>query len=288
MPQGLSQAALGILHLSLLLTVALFLPLILQLLLLFTAGWIFGRMVSKVSQPLTRLLVLIGTPVHEFSHALALLITLCRVVEIKPLPDKEPGHVAVTQCNPVGNLASSVAPLFGGALVLWLTASYVIPGFTIPTIVPPQMDLESAASLGTVLRESAAYLGRFLQTAYSSLPDLQWDNWRTYVGLYIALSVGIEIAPSPSDVVNFAKGLPLILAMMLLLAAWLYLAGDAQSGFLTLQEGLVPHLLNFLTAVTYAFVLVSLGVFVFLPLRLWQKLREQVAEDEETSQATDE
>ncbi len=36
-----------------------------------------------------------------------------------------------------------------------------------------------------------------------------------------------------------------------------------------------PSLLRFSTAVTYAFVLTSLGVLIFLPLRLLQKTRER-------------
>jgi len=161
-----------------------------------------------------------------------------------------------------------------GVLVLWLTAAYIIPGFEAPTIPPPQLDLESAASFGTVLRETMDYLAQFLQTAYQKLPGLQWDSWRTYVGLYIAFSAGIGIAPSSADLRILIGALPVAILLILGLFALLYLSGDVEATFVTLQQALWPALLKFSTAVTTAFVLASLGVLIFLPLRLLQKARE--------------
>ena len=137
-------------------------------------------------------------------------------------------------------------------LVLWLTAVYIIPGFEAPTVSPPQLDLESAASLGTVLQETMDYLAQFLQTAYQKLPGLQWDNWRTYVGLYIAFSVGIGIAPSDADLKIMLGALPLAALLVLGLFTLLYLSGDVEATFVTLQQVLWPPLLKFSTAITYA------------------------------------
>jgi hypothetical protein len=67
------------------------------------------------------------------------------------------------------------------------------------------------------------------------------------------------------------------LAVLLIFALfiWLQVSGDAQATFATLQEALWPPLLKFATAVTTAFVLASLGILIFLPLRLLQKARER-------------
>jgi len=274
-PPELLDTAAGALRLAVLFFTALFLPVMLQLLLLFAAGWAFRGLAYRVSSTIATLLDLIGVPIHELSHALGCIVTLCGVAAIKLLID-ELGYAFVQpkRLNFLGRIVVSLAPLFAGVLVLWLTAAYIIPGFETPTVSPPQLDLESAGSLGTVLRETMDYLGKFLRTAYQKLPGLQWDNWRTYVGLYIALSAGIGIAPSDADLKIMLGALPLAALLILGLFALLYLSGDAEATFDALQQALWPPLLKFSTAVTYAFVLTSLGILIFLPLRLLQTARE--------------
>jgi hypothetical protein len=274
MSPELLDTALGALRLSMLFSVALFLPLVLQLLLLFFFGWAFGWLAYRISPTIGSLLELIGTPLHEFSHAVVDLITFCGVKAIKLLSDDAGvAFVQASRSHFLRSILAGLAPLFSGTTILWLSAVYVIPGFEVSAATLPHLDLESAGSFGVVLTESVDYLGRFLETAYQGLFDLQWDNWRTYVGLYVALSVGIGIAPSGTDLKSFLRGLPLAVILILGLFARLYVSGDAESQFLALQERLVPHLLSFSTVVTYAFMLTMLGVLAFLPLRLWRKLR---------------
>jgi hypothetical protein len=273
MPSDLVDIAQGTLRLSLIFSVALFLPLLLQLLFLYAASWLLNYVVGLFSSLLYRLLKMIGTPVHELSHAVGCWVTLAGVDAIKLLSDKQgPGFVQPRRPIRLSGVVYSVAPLFGATLVLWLTAAYVIPGFVVPTVPSPQLDLESAASLGTVLRESLDYMGRFLDSAFRNLPNLQWDSWRTYVGLYIALSVGMGIRPSFQDLKILAAALPLAFLVGLGFFAWLYLSGNAREYFLALQGGLVTVLLTFSTAVTSAFVVASLGVLVFLPLAVLRRL----------------
>lgn len=274
MPADVLETLLGALRLALMFFTGLFLPVLLQMVALFLAGRGLERLASRISPWISTALGLVGTPVHELSHALANLITLCGVTAITPLIDSSgQASVSTRRTNPLRNLIAPVAPLFGGTLVLWLTGLYVIPGLFVSTASLPQMNLDSAASLGTVLTETLQYLGRFLETVWRALPGLEWRNWRTYVGLYIALSVGAAIAPSSTDLKNLARSLPLILVVVVGLFVWLYVSGDAQSQFLLLQDRLVPHLLQFSTALTYAFILSVFGVLVFLPLRLWARLR---------------
>ena len=67
MSPDLMDTALGALRLSILFVVALLLPVILQLVLLYSAGWALDRLVGVVSSFVASLFGLIGTPVHEFS-----------------------------------------------------------------------------------------------------------------------------------------------------------------------------------------------------------------------------
>jgi hypothetical protein len=272
----LADTALEVLRLAGLYSVALFLPVFLQLLLLYVAGWLLRELVSGVSSIIGALLEAIGVPLHELLHAAAALLTLCGVSAIKLINDETgPGFVEPRRMNVFGRIGASLAPLIGGMLVLWLTATFIIPGFEMPTIEPPRLDLESAASLGTVLRMSVDYLGRFVQAAFENLPELQWDNWRTYVGLYIALSVGIGIAPSGQDFKVMLGALPVATFLAVGLFALLFFSGDIEAQFQSFQQGLWPYIFKFSTAVTYAFVLTAVGIVVFLPLRLIAKVRER-------------
>ncbi|MFN2186728.1 MAG: hypothetical protein ACK2UU_22330 [Anaerolineae bacterium] len=263
-------------RLALLFFIALFLPVMLQLAILFGVAWAFRGLVYRVSSNLATLLDLIGVPIHELSHALGFLITLTGVDAIKLLID-ELGYafVAPKRPNPLGGIVASLAPLFAGTLVLWLAAIYIIPGFEVPYIEPPQLDLASAASVGTVLRESVDYLGRFARTAYEGLPGLQWDNWRTYAGLYIAFSVGLGIAPSSQDLRIFLTALPVAALLIVGVFTLLYLDGNVETKFAAWQQALAPLLLKFSTAVTYAFVLTSVAIPIFLVVRLFQVVREE-------------
>ena len=274
MSPDLLDTTLDVLRMALLYAVALFFPVMLQLLLLFATGRLFFSLAIGISSVITTFLVAIGTPVHELSHALGCLLTFTGVDSVKLVSD-EAGVANVTpkRRNLIGRPIVALAPLFGGVLVLWLTASYIIPGFETPTIEPPMLNLECAASLGIVLREALDYLGRFVQAAYEGLPGLQWANWRTYVGLYIAFSVGMGIAPSGTDLRMMMTALPLAALLGVGAFALFYISGDAGARFATLQQGLWPHLVRFSTAVTYAFVLTSLGILVFLPLRLFSEVR---------------
>jgi hypothetical protein len=277
MPAELLDTLIDTLQLSTLFVITTFLPLIVQLALFLFAGWALDRLALLVSRRIATLLNLIGTPVHEFSHALARTVTLCGVDAITPLIDPATGEASTysKRTHFLGDILSSLAPLFGGMMVLWLTARYIIPGFEVPTVALPQLNLESSISLGTVLQETMGYLERFLPTLYPNLINLRWSNWRTYVGLYIAVSVAAGIAPSAQDLKNLARGLPIGVALFLALFAWLQASGDAEARLLAVQASLGPHLIHFSTIITYAFVLASLGVFLFLPIGLWNWWRRQ-------------
>jgi len=275
MPPELFDTAAGALRLAVLFFTALALPVMLQVLLLFGAGIALLKLAGLAARAIVTLLALVGVPLHELSHLLGSLIVLSQVTAVKLHSDHVgAGFVESTRANPLGRIVISLAPTVVGVLVMWLAALYIIPGFEAPPVSPPQLDLESAASLGAVFREITDFLIQFLLATYEKLFDLQWDNWRTYVGLYVVLSVGICIVPSKADLQILLTGLPLAALLIFGLFIWLYVSGDALAAFETLQEALWPPLLKFATAVTTAFALAALGILIFLPLGLRRYARE--------------
>ncbi len=273
---GLLDIALGSLRLASLSVIALLLPILIQLFVLFFVGWLFKTLVGLVWPSIQSYLGLIGVPIHELSHAFGFLITLGGVKAIKLLfgGTHRDAFVVPSRSYFLANTVAPLAPLFGGTLVLWLTARHIIPGFEVPVLALPQLGLESAAQPSLVLQESLEYLVHFFQTIYSNLPHLEWKNWRTFMGLYVALSMGFSIAPSVPDLKILLKSLPLFLILVWGIFVLIYLWGNAEARFVTLQQSAEPLLLQFSAAMTYATVLSGLGVLIFLPLRIWQKLRQ--------------
>lgn len=263
---------LGALRLAAVVTSALFLPTLLQFLLLLVAGRFLLYLVSRAAPAVQDLLGLVGVPVHEFSHAIAALVTFGRVVAITPLLDKTGQATTLVQTNWLGRVIVPVAPLLGGICMLWLTGSYVIPGFQVYSLLPPHIDA-GAASFGQVFSASLDYLGRFLSAVYGHLPSLSWGNWRTYAGLYIALSVGIAIAPSSTDLRLLAKGVPPLLVLFCCFFLALYLVGGDENSLSTVRQALALSMLRLSTAISAAFLLSSIGAVLLLPLALWGKWR---------------
>lgn len=272
------ETGLGALRLALLFVAALCFPLIVQLTLLFVASWALRGLVARTSGLIASLLYLVGVPIHEFSHALAALVTLTGILAIKPIFEAPEGAFVIYK-RPYcwSNILISLAPFLGGLAVLWLTATFIIPGFEMPVVEATRLDLAGAASPGTLLAATLDFMGRFLETALGGLFDLDWSNWRTYVGLYVALSIGVALLPSTTDLKIFAGAVPLALLAVLGIFVWLYLSGDVEARFLALQEALLPPLLAFSRIVSYAFVLTVLGLVFFFPFGFWGWVRSTPA-----------
>jgi len=269
----LATALLEVLRLTLVMVVALFLPLLLELTLLLIAGNAFRGLSGSTFANLSYVMELVGVAVHEFSHAAATLITLGRVEAVKPLLDGETdAFVAFSHANVLTRFVAGIAPLLGGLGVLWLTGEYVIPDFTIPSVALPQFDI-GQMTLGGVVVEILHFLGSYFDATLRGLLHLPWGEWRTYAGLYVALSVASCIAPSDIDLKIFRRALPAVLLLLVLVVGTVYGLGDSKTWFERVQAGLLPRLLGFSTAVGMAFALTFFGILLFLPFRLYLSVR---------------
>ncbi len=273
MTPDLAHILVEILRLTLVMAVALFLPLLIQLYLLLILGATFRKLAHKTAHRLADFLELVGVVIHEFSHAAVALITLARVHAVKPLFDGK--HDASVQFSG-GNLLTSVlgglAPLFGGLTTLWLIGHYVIPDFEIPAVALPTFDL-TTMTLGSMVVEILRFLGKYFEAVFRGLLHLPWSQWRTYAGLYFALSVSSCIAPSSVDLRLVKRALPAVLGVLILVVSLVYVLGDVSHWFEAVQARLLPRLLGFSTMVGTAFALTFFGMLLFLPFRVMRSLR---------------
>jgi hypothetical protein len=140
-----------------------------------------------------------GTIVHESSHAVVALLMGARITDFSVMPSGNTlGHIEHTapKIPLIGNAAISIAPLIGCPAILLLISRY----FGVPFDAPPgSFDI----LMGT----------RFLlEGTLSFIMGLNYFNWKTYVFLYLALTLGAGAAPSKTDITSMLPGLIIIVA----------------------------------------------------------------------------
>jgi hypothetical protein len=140
-----------------------------------------------------------GTIAHETSHAVVALLMGARITKFSVIPSGDTlGHVEYTapKIPLIGNAAISIAPLIGCPAILLLISRFFGLHFDFP---PASLD---------ILAESRFLLDGTL----SFITGLDYLNWKTYVFLYLALTLGAGAAPSKTDIISMLPGLIVIIA----------------------------------------------------------------------------
>ncbi len=171
----------------------------LQAIALYLISEYLHRSLASTSKTLYIGLMLPGTIVHESSHAVVALLMGARITDFSVMPSGNTlGHIEHTapKIPFIGNAAISVAPLIGCPAILLLISRY--------------FGLHFGFSPGTsdILMETRFLIGGTL----SFITGLDYLNWRTYVFLYLALTLGAGAAPSKTDIISMLPGLIIIVA----------------------------------------------------------------------------
>jgi hypothetical protein len=181
-----------------------------------------GRLIARLGWNSVWITGWLGVPVHELSHAAACLVFGHKIKRLRLFaPDRSSGRLgdvehAFDPRNPwqqVGRAFIGVAPLVGGALVLWALSATLGPagvGF---------QPLSAGAGPGEAV---AAAIGQGAALARSLVDPAVLGRWSTWVFLYLCLCVGAHMAPSGTDLKGGAFGL--LLAVSALLVANLVVA----------------------------------------------------------------
>jgi hypothetical protein len=160
---------------------------------------VFDRVLQPIAgrTPARRLLVgilrLPGNLLHECSHALGYLVTGYRVRRIIPAFVDPEGRGACQPGKPWSPIAlpwlatgvAALMPLLVGALVLQGLSAWLVPAD------PQQLAEGPIGNLAAVLA------------------GVDYRTWETWLFVYLALSIGAELAPSEIDL---RKSLPALLA----------------------------------------------------------------------------
>jgi len=163
----------------------------------------------------------LGAPIHELSHVVMCFIFSHRIDELALFkPDRQTGRLGYVKhaYNPknyfqvVGNLFIGLAPLLGGATVLYLMFRLFYPqaanqAFEVAGMTQAIADADIPRALSLMTQGSRNVI-RHIVTA---------DNlftWQLWLFLYLTLCIGSHMPPSSSDYRGATSGGILLLAVI--------------------------------------------------------------------------
>ena len=194
---------------------------------------------------------IIGTPVHEISHALMCLLFGHRITKIQIYNSKKRsktlGFVEHTynRRNPyhqIGNFFIGIAPIVVGGLAVTLLVRLLAP-WMYNDMMSEISDIMSLAGTDLFVQIPKSIVSIFI--SFFSISN--FSSWRWWLCIVLAFSISIHMEISRSDIKGGLKGLAVISVMLLVLDLVLAV--------------LFPQALN---VVTSAFVNAGLYLAMFL------------------------
>lgn len=204
-----------------------------QLFTLFGPGLVLVLLLSQLSAHVARLAARalgmgpyllifggIGTLVHELGHAIVSLLFGFTILGFKGFPssprDRELGYVIsgttkITLWKTIGMFFIGIAPVLFGTLILF-AALMILFDRELAQFVN-QLNLLNGATVpgagnfaSQVLTDCIALVAFIFQPAH-------WLDWRFYIFLYLAFSIGSSIHLSAIDITNALRGFYALVAL---------------------------------------------------------------------------
>ncbi|MBR3879099.1 MAG: DUF3267 domain-containing protein [Clostridia bacterium] len=209
--------------------------------LLFTAGiiFIFGWLISLLRRGFCNLMGrsgpvillatgIIGTPIHELSHALMCLLFGHKITDIKLYNPKSEdgalGYVSHTYnkkniYHQIGNFFVGVAPvLISGGVVILLLAILLPDAFD---MIALEIKILCEAQVG------AMPLAKFFTFIWASITAIfsaeNFSDWQGWLFVILAFMISTHMEMSGSDIKSGLRGLAFITVIMFLIDGLIYL-----------------------------------------------------------------
>ncbi len=174
----------------------LFLPLTLQLLILYLLSHFTNRLVmNRLGKGWYLVTQWPGVIVHELSHLFAAVLTFTRVHDVKLFAPQGDTLGYITHertLNPLKNIFISIAPLFGVTAVMWLVVKFLMPSLYLDIISPVRIALVNGSSVSGMAN---IYLNYFSHL----WAEISFSDWHTYLFLYLMIALSSHAAPSSVD-----------------------------------------------------------------------------------------
>jgi len=189
--------------------------------------------------PFYRLFVVPGVIVHELSHAFACFITGAKVTGISMFK-KDGGEVRHGKSSiPVlGSIIISTAPFIIGAVAIFLLSKLI--GFRSINLLDYSFDPQNIVTL-----------------IKSTFGTLYLSSFRTWISLYLVLSIAVTMIPSVQDMKNML--ISLIILFMIVFVIYRFTSFRPDFNFL-----IQPEIIIVLTSVLFLLIIaLFLSIIIF-------------------------
>ena len=219
---------------------------------------------------------LIGTPIHELSHAIMCLLFGHRIEEMRLFsPDYRTGvlgYVSHTYnrrnlYQVIGNYFIGVAPIVVGSCFLYLMLYLLIPT-SFETLVA------SMSGLATLQIETDGNMFLFgynvFITAIETIFTFEVFDFKVVAFFIICLCIALHMNLSSADIKGSLGAIPLIIVLLIIVNVIMYfVGGSAYTGFLEGVSVASAYLIAVLSlSLVFAGVILVLGLII----RLFKKL----------------
>ncbi|MDP2685532.1 MAG: hypothetical protein Q8P20_10980 [bacterium] len=197
----------------------LFLPLFVQVLILYALSRLLDRVVLRqLGKGWYLATMWPGVMVHELSHALGCLLTFTKIYKINlfklegdTLGSVEHAHIK----NPLTKIIISTAPLFGVTAAMWGLTILFFPDLYKVHIEGVGIALENFSTFQNFFNFTASYFTQYWDFLKELVVNLNFSEWQTYVFLYLMLTLSSHAAPSKKDLNYTVSGI-FVLAIVFL------------------------------------------------------------------------
>jgi len=253
--------------------------------------YLVGFLISLINRAFYRLLGggrlvcyatgLIGTPIHELSHALMCLFFGHRIREMRLYRiDTRSGVLgyvnhSYNRRNPyhiIGNYFIGIAPIVCGTLVLFLTMRYMLPS-AFAVCRDYLSDFVDWQGQGEVLRQVEGVGALFVSFLFILFTEISAGGWQIWVFLLLLLSISIHMNLSGADIKGSLAALPILGLLLLLCHVVAYLLpGGAYMDFVRALD-LAGNYLAGMLMLSLLFSVLSLipALGVYLLRRLFRR-----------------
>ena len=202
---------------------------------IFLFGWIiallrhgFCRVTGKGGPVILLITGIIGTPIHELSHALMCLIFGHKITDMQlynpSSKDGTLGYVSHTYkrkniYHQIGNFFIGVAPVLLGGMVIILLLALLSPDAF--DNISSEIDSLSGADIKSIpVLEFFSFIGTAIVEIFSEESLSVWQGW---VFIVLALTISTHMEMSGADIKSGLRGLAFLLVVMLAANGLIYL-----------------------------------------------------------------